>query len=115
MSLPVPNVQELARACHGTDGEIPDRYVRPEVAADEAIGGRDINSAIPVIDLAKLLDPQSSQEECQAGICLSALGLLPAYQPWGAWRDLHTIDENVESVHADEIDEEVVAQVAYEA
>ncbi|KAG8052265.1 hypothetical protein GUJ93_ZPchr0001g30661 [Zizania palustris] len=75
MSLPVPNVQELARACHGTDGEIPDRYVRPEVAADEAIGGRDINSAIPVIDLAKLLDPQSSQEEC------AKLG--SACQHWG--------------------------------
>ncbi|KAG8092534.1 hypothetical protein GUJ93_ZPchr0012g19484 [Zizania palustris] len=63
MSLPVPNVQELARTCERTGMQIPDRYVRPEAVADEVIGGADAGAAIPVIDLAKLLDPRSSREE----------------------------------------------------
>ncbi|KAF0928703.1 hypothetical protein E2562_006126 [Oryza meyeriana var. granulata] len=64
MSLPVPNVQELARTGNRPDQQIPDRYVRLEACTDEVISGHDINAAIPVIDLAKLLDLQSSQEEC---------------------------------------------------
>jgi hypothetical protein len=62
-SLPVPNVQALAQTCSDSDEQIHERYIRVEEAAEEVISGRDI-SAIPVIDLSKLLDPQSSKEEC---------------------------------------------------
>uniref|UniRef100_A0A0E0MAM6 Fe2OG dioxygenase domain-containing protein n=1 Tax=Oryza punctata TaxID=4537 RepID=A0A0E0MAM6_ORYPU len=75
MSLQVPNVQELARSCNRPGQQIPDRYIRPEAGTDEVISGQDINTAIPVIDLAKLLNPQSSQEEC------AKLG--SACQHWG--------------------------------
>ncbi|RCV43826.1 hypothetical protein SETIT_9G324800v2 [Setaria italica] len=63
-SIPVPNVQALAQTCSGSDEQIPERYIRVEEAAEEVISGRDISSAIPIIDLNKLLDPQSSKEEC---------------------------------------------------
>uniref|UniRef100_A0A0E0R2E0 Fe2OG dioxygenase domain-containing protein n=1 Tax=Oryza rufipogon TaxID=4529 RepID=A0A0E0R2E0_ORYRU len=75
MSLQVPNVQELARTCNRPDQQIPDRYIRPETGTKEVICGQGINTAIPVIDLAKLLNPQSSQEEC------AKLG--SACQHWG--------------------------------
>ncbi|PAN48519.1 hypothetical protein PAHAL_9G387300 [Panicum hallii] len=63
--LPVPNVQALAQTYNGgsSDEQIPERYIRVEEAAEEVIGGRDISSAIPIIDLNKLLDPLSSKEE----------------------------------------------------
>ncbi|KAL6642700.1 hypothetical protein ACP70R_020881 [Stipagrostis hirtigluma subsp. patula] len=63
-SLPVPNVQELAQTCNISDEQIPERYIRVQEGAEEVIGGRDISSAIPVIDLSKLLEPQSSKDEC---------------------------------------------------
>uniref|UniRef100_A0A0D9XMD4 Fe2OG dioxygenase domain-containing protein n=1 Tax=Leersia perrieri TaxID=77586 RepID=A0A0D9XMD4_9ORYZ len=75
MSLPVPNVQELAWTCNRLDRQIPERYVRPEAGTGEVVSGCDINAAIPVIDLARLLDPRSSQEEC------AKLG--SACQHWG--------------------------------
>uniref|UniRef100_A0A0E0IWE0 Fe2OG dioxygenase domain-containing protein n=1 Tax=Oryza nivara TaxID=4536 RepID=A0A0E0IWE0_ORYNI len=75
MSLQVPNVQELALTCNRPDQQIPDRYIRPEAGTEEVICGQGINTAIPVIDLAKLLNPQSSQEECAK--------LRSACQHWG--------------------------------
>ncbi|TVU31731.1 hypothetical protein EJB05_23429, partial [Eragrostis curvula] len=63
-SLPVPSVQELAQTCIGSDGQIPERYIRVEEGAEEVIDGHDISSAIPIIDLNRLLDPESSEEEC---------------------------------------------------
>ncbi|KAL6850385.1 hypothetical protein ACP4OV_021012 [Aristida adscensionis] len=71
-SLPVPNVQALAQTWNGSGEQVPERYVRTgETAADEVVTGR----AIPVVDLSKLLDPQSSEEE------LANLG--SACQHWG--------------------------------
>ncbi|KAJ1296230.1 hypothetical protein BS78_01G283900 [Paspalum vaginatum] len=63
-SLPVPNVQELAQNYNISEQQIPERYIRLEEAAEEVIGGHDISYAIPIIDLNKLLDAQSSKEEC---------------------------------------------------
>lgn len=63
-SLPVPNVQALAETCNRPDEEIPERYIRVQEGAEEVIGDHDISSAIPIIDVNKLLDPLSSKEEC---------------------------------------------------
>ncbi|KAL6850384.1 hypothetical protein ACP4OV_021011 [Aristida adscensionis] len=58
--LPVPNVQALAQTWNGSGEQVPARYVRTEeTAADEVIAG----CTIPVVDLSRLLDPQSSEEE----------------------------------------------------
>lgn len=56
-SLPVENVQDLAAK---NLNEIPDRYVRPEISVDLII---DDDQEIPVIDLARLVDHQSSNDE----------------------------------------------------
>ncbi|KAL6642695.1 hypothetical protein ACP70R_020876 [Stipagrostis hirtigluma subsp. patula] len=74
-SIPVANVQELAQTCNRSGEQVPERYIRVEANAEEVISGYDISSAIPVIDLSKLCDPQSSYEEC------SKLG--SACQQWG--------------------------------
>ncbi|KXG19500.1 hypothetical protein SORBI_3010G068200 [Sorghum bicolor] len=63
-SLAVPNVQALAETYNRSDEQIPGRYIRDEEAAEEVIVDHDISSAIPIIDVNKLLDPQSSKEEC---------------------------------------------------
>ncbi|PUZ40155.1 hypothetical protein GQ55_9G401800 [Panicum hallii var. hallii] len=63
-SLPVPNVQEFAQNYNISEEQIPERYIRLEETAEEVIDGHDISSSIPIIDLNKLLDPQSSKEEC---------------------------------------------------
>ncbi|TVU31733.1 hypothetical protein EJB05_23431, partial [Eragrostis curvula] len=70
-SLPVPNVQALEH----TYEQIPERYITVEESAKEVIGGLDISSAIPVIDLKRLLDPESSKVEC------AKLG--SAFEDWG--------------------------------
>ena len=62
-SLPVPNVQAIAQNYNISEEQIPERYIRLEETAEEVIGGDDISSAIPIIDLNKLLDPQSSRKE----------------------------------------------------
>ena len=74
-SISVPNVQELAGTCNGTDEEIPERYIRPEVSSDEVIKNNHGDMSIPIIDLDKLISPQSSQEEC--------VKLISACQYWG--------------------------------
>jgi len=65
-SLPVPNVQELAQNYNISEEQIPERYIRLEETAEEVISDHDISSAsaIPIIDLNKLLDSRSSKEEC---------------------------------------------------
>ena len=60
----MPNVQALAQTYSRSDEQIPERYFRVEEAAEEVISGRDIALAIPIIDLKKLVDPQSCKEEC---------------------------------------------------
>lgn len=71
-SLPVPNVQALAQTWHGSGEPVPFRYVRTEeIVAGEVVAG----CAIPVVDLSRLLDPRSSEEE------LANLG--SACQHWG--------------------------------
>jgi hypothetical protein len=71
-SLPVPNVQALAQTWHGSGDPVPVRYVRTEeMGAGEVAAG----CAIPVVDLSRLLDPRSSEEE------LANLG--SACQHWG--------------------------------
>uniref|UniRef100_A0A0A9H3I8 Fe2OG dioxygenase domain-containing protein n=1 Tax=Arundo donax TaxID=35708 RepID=A0A0A9H3I8_ARUDO len=74
-SLPVPNVQVLAETCNGGGEHVPERYLRTEASSDEVIASGDSNLAIPIIDLGKLLDPQSSEEEC--------VKLGSACQNWG--------------------------------
>lgn len=59
-SLPVTNVQALAVSCAAT-GDVPQRYVRPEIDAHAVVSEDTIH--IPVIDLARLVDPKSHQDE----------------------------------------------------
>ncbi|TVU21265.1 hypothetical protein EJB05_30892, partial [Eragrostis curvula] len=69
--LTVPNVQALAQTWNESGEQVPERYVRTEQAGDEEVV---VGSEIPVVDLGRLLDPQSSEEElrnlgsaCQQG------------------------------------------------
>ena len=63
-SLPVPNVQALAETCNGTDGQVPERYLIVDAGSETEKVVADSASAIPIIDLRRLLDPRSSPEEC---------------------------------------------------
>ncbi|CAN6305894.1 unnamed protein product [Urochloa humidicola] len=74
-SLPVPNVQALAQNYNISEEDVPERYIKLEEIAEEVVDGHDISSAIPIIDLNKLLDPQSSKEE--------RVKLGSACQQWG--------------------------------
>lgn len=62
-SLPVENVQALASTYNGSheNKNIPERYIRPEIEheAVDCVNGVDL----PVIDLARLNDPQFYKEE----------------------------------------------------
>ncbi|GJN32083.1 hypothetical protein PR202_gb20557 [Eleusine coracana subsp. coracana] len=70
--LTVPNVQALAQALNGSGEHVPERYVvRTEVPSDEEVV---TGCAIPAVNLDRLLDPQTSEEElrnlgsaCQLG------------------------------------------------
>jgi hypothetical protein len=69
-SLPVPNVQALAETCNEL---VPERFLRSEkVCAEDVVVA---SAALPVVDLGRLLDPESSEEE------LANLG--SACQNWG--------------------------------
>ncbi|KAJ4744347.1 2-oxoglutarate (2OG) and Fe(II)-dependent oxygenase superfamily protein [Rhynchospora pubera] len=59
-TLSVPNVQSLATSLDKS-AQIPERYVRPEAQADPIARNNEIE--LPVIDLAKLIDPEFSEEE----------------------------------------------------
>ncbi|RCV43824.1 hypothetical protein SETIT_9G324600v2 [Setaria italica] len=74
-SLPVANVQALAETCNGFNDKIPERYVRMEARSEEVIIGHGSTLVIPIVDLNKLLDPQSTEEEC--------VKLVSACQNWG--------------------------------
>lgn len=67
-ALPVANVQALAEACNGIDGQVPERYLvaEAEAGSEEIVvaGGGGSHSEIPVVDLRKLLDTRSSEKEC---------------------------------------------------
>ena len=64
-SLPVANVQALAETCNnGVDEPVPQRYLSKDPSAEEVVAADDSSHAIPVIDFRKLLDPESSEEEC---------------------------------------------------
>ena len=75
-SLPVANVQVLAEACNGgvdDQQQVPERYLSKDPSSEEVVTGGDGSCAIPVIDLCKLQDPQSSSAECAklASACLN--------------------------------------------
>jgi len=75
-SLPVANVQVLAEACNGEVDvlqQVPERYLSKDPSSEEVVAGDDGACAIPVIDLRKLQDPQSSSAECAklASACLN--------------------------------------------
>nr|AAL79785.1 putative ethylene-forming enzyme [Oryza sativa Japonica Group] len=87
-SLPVPNVQALAGTCNGSDEQIPERYIRTEATCEEVISNYHGDMAIPIIDLNKLLSPQSSEEEC--------VKLRSACQYWGFFQLInHGVPEEV--------------------
>ncbi|XP_062184041.1 2-oxoglutarate-dependent dioxygenase 11-like isoform X2 [Phragmites australis] len=91
-SLPVPNVQALAQTWNGSGEQVPERYVRTEeVSAKEVVAG----CAIPVVDLSRLLDPRSFEEE------LANLG--SACQHWGFFQLInHGVpDEAIQDVRRD--------------
>jgi len=75
-SLLVANVQVLAEACNGevdVQQQVPERYLSKDPSSEEVVAGDDSACAIPVIDLRKLQDPHSSEEECAklASACLN--------------------------------------------
>ncbi|CAD6238736.1 unnamed protein product [Miscanthus lutarioriparius] len=94
-SLPVPNVQALAQTWHGSGEPVPGRYVRTEeMGAGEVVAG----CAIRVVDLSRLLDPRSSEEE------LANLG--SACQHWGFFQLINhgVLDEVIQDVKRDMIE-----------
>ncbi|XP_021312272.1 S-norcoclaurine synthase 1 isoform X2 [Sorghum bicolor] len=73
-SLPVANVQALAETCNnGGHVQVPQRYLTKDPGSEEVVAADDSSHAIPVIDLQKLLESQSSEEECAklASACLN--------------------------------------------
>jgi len=67
-SLPVPIVQALA-----DKSEVPDKYLRPEIDDEPIVS--DVDVELPIVDLARLLDPQLYPEE--------AAKLENACEEWG--------------------------------
>ena len=55
------SVQALASNFGASSNEVPDRYIMPEVEADSVAEKGSFE--LPIIDLAKLRDPQFSQAE----------------------------------------------------
>ncbi|KAH0466308.1 hypothetical protein IEQ34_006411 [Dendrobium chrysotoxum] len=89
-SLPVPNVQELARS-----DQIPERYLKPEVDATSLATIDD--DELPVIDLMKLLDPELIDRE-------ELLKLGSACKEWGFFQIInHGIPEEVIEKTKDDI------------
>ncbi|XP_078176655.1 2-oxoglutarate-dependent dioxygenase 11-like [Carex rostrata] len=94
-SLSVPNVQALA-ASLDVSTPIPERYVRTETKLDPIAPTHQIE--LPVIDLAKLIDPAFSKEE--------AAKLHSACQQWSFFQLVnHGVpDELIEGLKADTIE-----------
>lgn len=72
-TIPVRNVQALATNAAELTAEAIERYIRPERISDVVVDGN--SDSIPVIDLGRLLDPQTSEQE--------AAGLKFACEEWG--------------------------------
>jgi len=83
--LPVPNVQALAQTWNGSGELVPDRYVRTEEAVAEEVAAAAAGCTLPVVDLGRLLDPRSSEEE------LANLG--SACQHWGYFQVREGVDD----------------------
>jgi non-haem dioxygenase in morphine synthesis N-terminal len=73
-SMKTANVQALAADQKQLTAEILERYIRPEMNDDDMISG-DIYEEVPVIDLSKLMDEISREEE--------ASKLKHACEDWG--------------------------------
>ncbi|XP_051196280.1 2-oxoglutarate-dependent dioxygenase 11 isoform X1 [Lolium perenne] len=78
------SVQAVAATIHDS-GEVPERYIRPEIDADPVIA--DAGSyTLPTIDMSRLINPEFSQEE------LAKLG--SACEHWGFFQLVnHGVDE----------------------
>ena len=78
-SLPVPNVQELAaRPADELTPPVLHRYIRDDVDAD---ANSEAAASVPVVDLARLLDPSHGDEE--------ASKLKAACEDWGFFQVLN--------------------------
>lgn len=85
-SLTVPNVQALAESGHLT--EVPDRYIRPEILTGDDVFPASVEVNIPVLDMERLLDPESSEEE--------AAKLHMACEEWGFFQLInHGVPDDV--------------------
>ncbi|KAL6638639.1 hypothetical protein ACP70R_023750 [Stipagrostis hirtigluma subsp. patula] len=64
-SLPVPNVQDLAARPGDLSPSVLGRYLRDTDAAPAVVPaiGADDDDSVPVVDLARLLDPEHADEE----------------------------------------------------
>ncbi|KAL6638640.1 hypothetical protein ACP70R_023751 [Stipagrostis hirtigluma subsp. patula] len=77
-SLPVPNVQDLAARPGDLSPSVLGRYLRDADAPavlSATIGGDDDDDSVPVLDFARLLDPEHADEE--------AARLRAACEDWG--------------------------------
>lgn len=80
-SLPVPNVQDLAaRPADELTPPVLQRYLRDDVGADANANG-DAAASVPVVDLARLLDPSHGEQE--------AAKLKAACEDWGFFQVLN--------------------------
>lgn len=55
------SVQDVAGTLRDS-GEVPERYVRPEIEADSIIIDTE-GYSLPIIDMSRLLNPEFSEEE----------------------------------------------------
>ncbi|KAF3341838.1 S-norcoclaurine synthase 1-like protein [Carex littledalei] len=86
-SMKTPNVQALAADEKKLTAEIMERYIRPEMNSDDMFSG-DSSKEIPVIDMSRLLDEMSREEE--------ASKLKHACQEWGFFQVVnHGVAEKV--------------------
>jgi isopenicillin N synthase-like dioxygenase len=94
-TLTVPNVQALATSLDKSS-PIPERYVRSEAEVDPIASNDEIE--LPVIDFAKLIDPEFSEEE--------AAKLHTICQEWSFFQLVnHGVPEDlIEGLKADTID-----------
>ncbi|CAN6248399.1 unnamed protein product [Urochloa humidicola] len=59
--------------------DIPEKYIRTDEVSAGAVVGEDEVYELPIIDMAKLLDPVGDGE---AWLCVQRLGILQAHKPW---------------------------------
>ncbi|KAF3340471.1 S-norcoclaurine synthase 1-like protein [Carex littledalei] len=86
-SMKTSNVQTLAADQKKLTAEIMERYIRPEMSGDDMFSG-DSSEDIPVIDMSRLMDEMSREEE--------ASKLKHACEEWGFFQLLnHGVPEKV--------------------